>query len=252
MDSAKEATSDQMIKCDVDTVLADKEVKALPITNEKLAELAVSGISGVPLKEQQQKEQRYYVYLGTLTEDLRSTVYQHSLNLMKDKEQSTQKILSQLCDIIELAMHIKKTGGEQSAQEKLQQMWLEWNKESPEELMSQGSAQPEIKTQTILTRSLFMTRGFLQQLHAAALNFVFRVHGLHASIQDDIQQVADCAAELQTTFSAASSFEDLPNDLLMESQELFRVVQQSLVKLLDHLESSITLNWIVGPLSPSP
>ncbi|XP_053145083.1 perilipin-3-like isoform X2 [Hemicordylus capensis] len=77
----------------------------LPMTDEELAALATSvdpEDSGVSPSGIQKQPHGYYVRLGSLSAKLRNRAYQHSLGKLQNVKQSTQVILPQLQQAIEL------------------------------------------------------------------------------------------------------------------------------------------------------
>ncbi|XP_039222870.1 perilipin-3-like isoform X2 [Crotalus tigris] len=129
----------QAVASGVDTVLDKTEQMVdyyLPVSEEELAQLAteVHGVSQAAI-DQQQREQSYFVRLGSLSSKLRSRVYRHSLNRLHVVQENTQDMLTQLQYVINLVAHVKNSAGSQfqEAQQKLNQTLLKWTQIQPEE-----------------------------------------------------------------------------------------------------------------------
>ncbi|XP_070587574.1 perilipin-3-like, partial [Erythrolamprus reginae] len=96
----------QAVVSGMDTLLDKTEEMVdyyLPMSEEELAQLAnqVQGVSPASLDEQQ-REQSYFVRLGSLSSKLRSRVYRHSLNRLHVVQENTQDLLGQLQYVINL------------------------------------------------------------------------------------------------------------------------------------------------------
>ncbi|XP_029141820.1 perilipin-3 [Protobothrops mucrosquamatus] len=96
----------QAVASGVDTMLDKTEQMVdyyLPVSEEELAQLAteVHGVSQAAI-DQQQREQSYFVRLGSLSSKLRSRVYRHSLNRLHVVQENTQDMLAQLQHVINL------------------------------------------------------------------------------------------------------------------------------------------------------
>ncbi|XP_063003377.1 uncharacterized protein LOC134413178 [Elgaria multicarinata webbii] len=243
----------QMVATGVDAVLGTSEKLVdhyLPMTDQELAELATS-VEGFEMAtvEQQKERRSYFVRLGSLSSKLRQRAYQHSLAKLKDAKQGTQDVLSQLHQTIVLIEHVKQGVDQklQGGQEKLHQMWLDWNqKQTGRDEALDSSVQPEVESQT-----LAMFRGLTHQLQLSCVTLMASVQGLPASIQEKVQQVRHTVEELHSSFSAASSFQDVPNAILLQSRERIAKARGSVDEMVDYVVQSIPLPWVVGPFAPN-
>uniref|UniRef100_A0ABM5EM46 Perilipin n=2 Tax=Pogona vitticeps TaxID=103695 RepID=A0ABM5EM46_9SAUR len=222
----------------------------LPMTDQELAQLATSveGFEGATVE--QQKEQRsYFVRLGSLSAKLRHRAFQHSLAKLKDAKRGTEETLAKLHQTLELMEHVKGGMGEklQASQEKLHQMYLEWNRTqtgSEEEVKS--LVQPEVES-----RTLAMLRSLTQQLHLSSATLLSRVQGLPAGVQEKAQSVRHTVEDLRTSFAAAHSFHDVPATLLAQSRERLAQARGSVDEMVDYVARNVPLPWVVGPFAPN-
>ncbi|XP_009890418.1 PREDICTED: perilipin-3-like [Charadrius vociferus] len=231
-----------------EAVLGRTEDSCLPIGNEELAKLAASEEGAdIMSVEQQQEKRRYFVRLGSLSDDLRLFAYLHSTEKMKQVWQGMQEALAQLHRIIEL-IEVFKRGFNQKleeGQEKLHQMWLDWSRKSSKESGDDSTAEPEMEFLALL-----MARSITQQLQITCCKIVSAIQGLPASLQDKVKQSLSTIEELHASFSAANSFQDLSSILLTQSQRKLAMIQEYMEELLDYLKNNTPLSWLVGPFSP--
>uniref|UniRef100_UPI00398ED54F perilipin-3-like isoform X2 n=1 Tax=Pristiophorus japonicus TaxID=55135 RepID=UPI00398ED54F len=92
----------QMVVTGVDSALNKSEEMVdhyLPMTEEELAKLATS-VEGFEVAPAQ--EQNYYVRLGSLSSKVRHRAYQHSTSKIQKARQSSQDIMSQLHNTMDL------------------------------------------------------------------------------------------------------------------------------------------------------
>ncbi|XP_060088653.1 perilipin-3-like isoform X2 [Heteronotia binoei] len=245
-------TVGQMMASGVDTVLGKSEdliEHYLPITEQELAQLATS-MEGFDMAsvEQQKEQQSYFVRLGSLSCKVRHRAYQHSLGKLRNARQGTQDVLSQLSQTIELIEHIKQGVDQtvQSAQEKLHQMWLEWNPKSLPEASQKDVPQPEIES-----LALEVSHGIAQQLHSSTAALVSNLQGLPEGIQEKVNLVRQNVDELRTSFLSAKSFQDLTASILAQSRERVTQARELTDELLEHVTHNTPLSWLVGPFTPS-
>ncbi|XP_078279795.1 perilipin-2-like [Rhinoraja longicauda] len=242
----------QMVSTGVDNALNKSEEMVdhyLPLTEEELAKLATSteGFEVAPVQEPS-----YYVRLGSLSSKVRHRAYQHSTAKMQKVRQSSQEIISQLhntMDLIELAKKGVDSANQKlhGVQEKLHQSWDDWVKNQPG---AQVEEQTAPKTEQLETRMLTMTRGLTQQLQTTCLTLVSNVHGLPQHIQDKVQQIRKTAETIHTSFSSAHSFGDLSGQLLAQSREQMLKIRESMDGVIDYVLHNTPLNWLVGPFAP--
>ncbi|KAM6319081.1 perilipin-3-like [Podargus strigoides] len=233
-----------------EAVLGRAEDDSLPIGNEELAKLAASEEgAGIMSVEQQQEKRRYFVRLGSLSDELRLFVYLQSTDKMKQVWQGMQEALAQLHCIIELIEVFKQGFNQklQEGQEKLHQMWLDWSRKSSKESGDESSEEPE----EMESLALLMARSITQQLQTSCCKMVSAIQGLPSSLQDKVKQSLGTIEELHASFSAADSFQDLSSSVLTQSHRKLAVIQEYMEELLDYLKNNTPLSWLVGPFSPS-
>ncbi|XP_038633254.1 perilipin-3-like [Scyliorhinus canicula] len=241
----------QMVVTGVDNALNKSEEMVdhyLPMTEEELAKLATS-VEGFEVAPAQQ--QSYYVRLGSLSSKIRHRAYQHSISKMQKARQSSQDIMAQLHNTMDLIELTKK--GVDSAnqklhvvQDKLHQTWIDWQKKQPKDQVEEGAQKPE----QLESQTLTMTRGLTQQLQTTCLTLVSNVHGLPQHIQEKMQQIRSTAENIHTSFSAANSFADLSGQLLVQSREQMLKIRESMDGVMDYVLHNTPLNWMVGPFAP--
>ncbi|KAL8177563.1 UNVERIFIED_CONTAM: Perilipin-3 [Gekko kuhli] len=247
------ATGVNMVASGVDSILGKSEGLVdhyLPVTEEELAQLATS-MEGFDMAsvEQQKEQQSYFVRLGSLSSKVRHRAYQHSLGKLRNARQGTQDALSQLSQTIELIEHIKQGVDQkiQSTQEKLHQMWLQWNPKQSPETSQKEAPQPE----QIESQALEVSRGIAQQLHSTTAALVSNLQGLPAGIQEKVSLVRQNVDELRTSFLSAKSLQDLSASILAQSRERVTQARELTDELLEHVTHNAPLSWLVGPFAPS-
>ncbi|XP_074461109.1 perilipin-3-like [Larus michahellis] len=232
-----------------EAVLGRTEDSCLPLGNEELAKLAAAEEgAGIMSVEQQQETRRYFVRLGSLSDELRLFAYLHSTDKMKQVWQGMREALAQLHRIIEL-IEVFKQGFNQKlreGQEKLHQMWLDWSRKSSKASGDTSSAEPE----EMESLALLMACNITQQLQITCCKIVSAIQGLPSSFQDKVKQSLSTIEELHASFSAANSFQDLSSSVLTQSQRNLAVIQEYMEELLDYLKNNTPLSWLVGPFSP--
>ncbi|XP_042334277.1 perilipin-3-like isoform X2 [Sceloporus undulatus] len=243
----------QMVATGVDALLGKSEELVdhyLPMTDQELATLATS-VEGFDMAtvEQQKAQGSYFVRLGSLSAKLRHRAYQHSLAKLKDAKQGTQDALARLHQTIELIESVKQGVDQklQGGQEKLHQMYLEWNpKQTGSEEKVESLAQPEVES-----RTLAMFRGLTQQLQLSCSTLTSRVQGLPATVQDKVQLVRSTVEDLHSSFSGVRSFQEMPAGLLVQSRERIAHARGSIDEMLDYVVQNVPLPWVVGPFAPN-
>ncbi|KAK2520878.1 perilipin-3, partial [Columba guinea] len=198
--------------------------------------------------EQQQEKRRYFVRLGSLSDELRQLAYLHSTEKMKRLWQGMQEALAQLHWVIGLIEVFKQGFNQklQAGQEKLHQMWLEWSRKCSKESGDESSAEPE----EMESLALLMACSITKQLQITCCKIVSAIQGLPLSLQHKVKQSLGAIEELHASFSAANSFQDLSSSVLTQSQRKLSVIQECMGELLDYLKNNTPLFWLVGPFSP--
>ncbi|XP_007437514.1 perilipin-3 [Python bivittatus] len=221
----------------------------LPVPEEELAQLAmeVQGFTSASMEEQQ-KEQSYFVRLGSLSSKVRSRAYQHSLKRLHLIQENTQNMLSQLQLVINLVEHLKDSAGSQfqEAQQKLNQILLRWTQRQPEEDQDAREDSP----QEVELATLAMLRAITQDLGPAYTRLISSVEALPSSLRERVDQARGNLYQLHSSFSSAGSFKDLPSGLLTQSRDKISQAREVLDMLADYLVQMTPLNWIVGPFRP--
>ncbi|XP_071429357.1 perilipin-3-like [Pithys albifrons albifrons] len=225
--------------CGAKAVLERTEGDSLLLGDEEVAKEGVSAEGSDTMSMQQ--EQRYFVRLGSLSEELRLSVYLQSTAKVKQICQETQEILGQLHCIFELIEAFKL----QEGQEKLHQMWLNWSKKCLKK--SGDESFVELKEAESLT--LFMARTTTHHLQLACWKIVLAILGLPSSLQAKMEESLGTIKELSGAFSVANSLQDLPSSVMTQSQGKLAAMQEYMEELLDYLKNNTPLSWLVGPLS---
>uniref|UniRef100_A0A8C9F2G3 Perilipin n=1 Tax=Pavo cristatus TaxID=9049 RepID=A0A8C9F2G3_PAVCR len=251
MGMVKDFRVGQMAVSRAEAVLGRTEDDSLPMGNEELAKLAASGEGAdIMSVELQQQKRRYFVQLGSLSDELLQFAYLHSKDKMKQVWQDMQEALGQLHSIIELIEAFKQ-GFNQKLQEELQeqlcQMWLDWTRKLPDESGDSSSAKPE----EMESLALLLARSITQQLQITCSKVVAAIQGLPSSLRNRLKRSFNTIEELHASFLAANSLQDLSSTVLGQSQEGLAVIYKYMEELLDYLSSdNRPLSWLVGPFSP--
>ncbi|KAM8939315.1 perilipin-3-like [Pelodytes ibericus] len=240
----------QMVTSGVDTVLGKSELWVdhyLPVTDEELAQIAssVEGFEGASVQEQR-LQQSYFVRLGSLSTRLRHRAYQHSLGKVRRARTSTQEVLAELHQTIDLMDSVKQSV--QGGKEKLHQLWVDWNLKRVDSKSADGD-QDSVE-EPLESRALTMTRSLTQQLQTTCLSLVNGAQGLPGHIQERMQQLQQNAHDLHSSFSAIGSFADLSAGIVLLSRERTAKVQDHIDALLAYVVANTPLTWLVGPFAP--
>uniref|UniRef100_A0A8C0PFS6 Perilipin n=1 Tax=Canis lupus familiaris TaxID=9615 RepID=A0A8C0PFS6_CANLF len=241
----------QMVLSGVDAVLGKSEEwvdNHLPMTDAELARLATS-LEGFDMAsvQQQRQEQSYFVRLGSLSERLRQRAFAHSLGKLQLTRQRAQESLGQLAQALSL-METVKQGVDQKlveGQEKLHQMWLNWNQKQ-----LQGTEQTPAKPEQVETQTLTMFRDIAQQLQSTCASLGSSIQGLPTHVKDQLQQARHQVEGLQATFSGIHSFQDLSSTVLMQSREQVAKAREALDHMVEYVAQNTPITWLVGPFAP--
>ncbi|EPQ03068.1 Perilipin-3, partial [Myotis brandtii] len=212
------------------------------------AHLATS-LEGVDVAsvQQQRQEQSYFVRLGSLSERLRHQAYKHSVNKLQHTRQRAQEALLQLAQALSL-MESVKLGMDQKlveGQEKLHQMWLNWNQKQ-----LQGTEKSLAKPEQVEFQTLTMLRDIAQQLQATCTSLGSSIQGLPSHVKDQVQQARRQVEDLQATFSGMHSFQDLSSSILTQSRERVAKAREALDHLVEYVSQNTPITWVVGPFAP--
>ncbi|KAF5914139.1 hypothetical protein HPG69_003976 [Diceros bicornis minor] len=241
----------QMVLSGVDAVLGRSEEwvdNHLPMTDAELARLATS-LEGFDIAsvQQQRREQSYFVRLGSLSERLRQRAYAHSLGKLQLTRQRAHEALQQLSQALSLMESVKQ-GVDQKlveGQEKLHQMWLNWNKNQLPDA-EENPAKPE----QVESRALAMFRDVTQQLEATCASLGSSVQGLPSHVKDQVQQARRHVGDLQATFAGVHSFQDLSASVLTQSREQVARAREALDHMVEYVVQNTPIMWLVGPFAP--
>ncbi|KAJ7335087.1 hypothetical protein JRQ81_013028, partial [Phrynocephalus forsythii] len=217
----------------------------LPMTDDELAALAASvsldDPEVAPL-EKQKKEQGYYVRLGSLSAKLRTRAYYHSLLKVRMVKQAVQDALFQLGQVIALIKYTKKSM-DQKVQVKLQRMWQEWIKGQP--VPPCGANPLEMESQ-----ALKVSHHIVQKMQGSCWKLLSDMQGLPDALREKVQQAHRNMEKLQAALSQAKSFEEVPCNLLKQSQEKIDKAQEAVQEVMEYVSKNAPLTW-VEPLQES-
>ncbi|XP_066192511.1 perilipin-3-like [Sylvia atricapilla] len=242
------STVGQMVASGVGTVLGKSEELVdhyLPMTDEELAKLATAVEGFEP--EQQRQQQSYFVRLGSLSTKLRHRALQHSLGKLQSARQSSQDLLAQLQRTLDLVESLRQGVDQrlQGGQEKLQQLWLEWNKKQP------GGGKEQLSPEAVESGTLTMLQGLSQQLQSSCQPLVSSLQGLPASVQDTAGQVRHNVEELRAALASVTSLQDVTGPVLARARGHASTARRLMDELVEHVASNAPLTWLVGPFAPS-
>ncbi|XP_014115758.1 PREDICTED: perilipin-4 [Pseudopodoces humilis] len=242
------STVGQMVASGVGSVLGKSEELVdhyLPMTDEELAKLATAVEGFEP--EQQRQQQSYFVRLGSLSTKLRHRALQHSLGKLQSARQSSQDLLAQLQRTLDLVEHLRQDVDQrlQGGQEKLQQLWLEWNKKQP------GGGKDQAPPEAVESGTLTMLQGLSQQLQSSCQPLVSSLQGLPTSIQDTAGQVRHNVEELRAALASVTSLQDVTGPVLARARSHATKARQLMDELVEHVAFNTPLTWLVGPFAPS-
>ncbi|KAM7141554.1 perilipin-3 isoform 1-T2 [Molossus nigricans] len=240
----------QMVLSGVDTVLGKSEEwvdNHLPMTDSELAHLATPLEGDDVSVQQQRQEQSYFVRLGSLSERLRQQAYKHSLSKLQHTRQRAQEALLQLTQALSLMENVKQ-GVDQKlveGQEKLHQMWLNWNQQQ-----LQGKEGDPVKPEQVESQTLAMFRDIAQQLQATCTSLGSSIQGLPTHVKDQVLQARRQVEDLQATFSGIHSFQDLSSSILTQSRERVAKAREALDHIVEYVAQNTPITWVVGPFAP--
>ncbi|KAH0625842.1 hypothetical protein JD844_034173 [Phrynosoma platyrhinos] len=229
----------QILTSGVDAMLEKTEEMVdyyLPMTDEELGK-----------KEEQQRQKSYFVRLGSLSSKVRHRAYLHSLDKLQIMKENTQDQLSQLQQAINLVEQLKQGVGQrfQEAQQKLNQLMAELTQ------TQSGEVAEEDLPLEVESRTLALLRFVTQDLGSTYMRLVRGIEGLPHSLREKVDQAISNARQLHTSFTAATSIQDLSSSVLAQSHEKIAQAREFLDTLVEYITQNTPLNWIVGPFRPS-
>lgn len=113
---------------------------------------------------------------------------------------------------------------------------------------SPGSFCPQVPGAGALSRAC----GLVQQLHVAYSTLASGLQGLPAELQRPVGQARHSLCKLYGVISSAASVEELPAECLARSRESIGQAWQGLEQLLESVQHSPPLGWLVGPFTLHP
>lgn len=241
----------QMVISGVDRVLVKSEAWAdnrLPLTDTELALIATSPEGADTASLQQQRQERsYFIRLGSLSERLRNHAYEHSLGKLCNVRQSAQDALQQLAHVLSLMESVKQGVDQRlgEGQEKLHQMWLTWNQKTPQDAEKDPSKPEQVEAQAL---SVF--RDIAQQLQSTCVALGASIQGLPNHVREQAQQARSQVDDLQATFSAIHSFQDLTASVLAQTREHIARARDALDHTVEYVAQNTPAMWLVGPFAP--
>nr|XP_056723615.1 perilipin-3-like [Euleptes europaea] len=256
---AAQGTRDiQMVASRVDAMLDKSERMVdhfLPVTQEELGKKGAGRLAASPPCLSDAKaatkdgKQSYFIRLGSLSTKVRHRAYMHSLSKLHLLKESTQNILLQLQLVINLVENVKQGVGQrfQEAQQKLHQVLSEWAQMQP------GGNQPTGDTETeVESRTLALLRLITQDLGPAYSRLMSSIDGLPGNIREKVDRAVGNVRQLHASFSSATSFRDLPSNILAQGREQIAKAREALDMLVEYVRQNTPLNWIVGPFRALP
>ncbi|XP_072100602.1 perilipin-2-like isoform X2 [Mobula birostris] len=100
------------------------------------------------------------------------------------------------------------------------------------------------------SRSLAMTHKLSNQLQAICQNLASSVHGLPQHIEGQVQHFCKWTAEISSTLSLATSFQDLSAQFLAQTREKLMKIGDGMDQVMDHVLNDAEVDWLMGPISP--
>ncbi|KAM3656783.1 perilipin-3-like isoform 4-T5 [Ammospiza maritima maritima] len=242
------STVGQMVASRVDSVLGKSEELVdhyLPMTDGELAQLATAVEGFEP--EQQRQQQSYFVRLGSLSSKVRQRALQHSLSKLQSSRQSCQDLLAQLQRTLDLVETLKQGVDQklQGGQEKLQQLWLEWNKKQPD------GGKDQVPPEAVESGTVSMLQGLSQQLQSSCQPLVCSLQGLPAAVQDKAGQVRHNVEGLRAALGSVRSLQDVTGPVLARARDHAAQARLLMDELVEQVAFNTPLTWLVGPFAPS-
>lgn len=130
-------------------------------------------------------------------------------------------------------------------QEKLHQMWLNWNQQQ-----LQGKECDPAKPEQVESQTLTMFRDIAQQLQATCTSLGSSIQGLPTHVKDQVQQARRQVEDLQATFAGIQSFQDLSSSILTQSRERVAKAREALDHIVEYVAQNTPITWVVGPFAP--
>ncbi|XP_036898498.1 perilipin-4 [Sturnira hondurensis] len=205
-----------------------------PMNAEEQAQLVASEPGPrVPAGDQRS----YFVRLGDLAHGFRQRAFEHAMSHLQHGQFQARATLALLEDSFSMIEKAKQAPEGQP-----------WPDPGPKGRVEKASAQEEGPDAEALSR----TCGLMQQLHVAYSTLASGLQGLPAELQQRVRQARHSLCELYGIVSSASSITELPAERLAQSRESVGQAWQGLEKLLESVQHSPPLSWLVGPFDLHP
>uniref|UniRef100_A0A2D4GCD9 Uncharacterized protein n=2 Tax=Micrurus corallinus TaxID=54390 RepID=A0A2D4GCD9_MICCO len=96
-----------------------------------------------------------------------------------------------------------------------------------------------------------MFRGLTRQLQLSFLTFASQLRGLPTGLQDKAKLIWQMMEDLNGSFLAADSFQEVPSATLAQSCQRIVKARGSVDEIVDYVVQNVPLPWVVGPFAPS-
>ncbi|XP_022412845.1 perilipin-4 [Delphinapterus leucas] len=211
-----------------------------PMSAEEQAQLAASQPR---LREATADQSSYFVRLGDLDPSFRQRAFEHALSHLQQGQFQALDVLAQLEDafwLIEKAQQAPdwQPGAYQGAGAPA----------PPLQPRSPPSFRPQVPAAGALSRVCSL----VQQLHVAYSSLASGLQGLPAELRWQLRQARHSLCELHSVVSSAASVAELPAERLAQSRQGVRQAWQGLEQLLESVQHSPPLSWLVGPFALHP
>lgn len=204
-----------------------------PMTAEEQAQLAASQ-PGPKVSAADQSS--YFVRLGDVAPGFRQRAFEHALSHLQHSQFQARDALAQLEDSFRLMEKAKQAPEEQ---------------QPPNLGLNSGGEKAsthEVPDAGALSRAC----GLIQQLHVAYSSLASGLQGLPAELQQRVRRARHSLCELYSLMSSASSISELPAERLAQSRGGVGQAWQGLEQLLESVQHSPPLSWLVGPFALQP
>ncbi|XP_059847560.1 perilipin-3-like isoform X4 [Hypanus sabinus] len=100
------------------------------------------------------------------------------------------------------------------------------------------------------SQSLAMTLKLSNQLQTICQNLASSVRGLPLHIEEQVQHFCKWTAEISSTLSSATSFQDLSAQFLAQMREKLMKIGDGMERVMDYVLNDADVDWLMGPISP--
>ncbi|XP_059847558.1 perilipin-3-like isoform X2 [Hypanus sabinus] len=235
-------TADQPTATSSDIKMLTAGDLCFPMTKIKPAKVPA------PIEGSVMGKESFYAYSEYLTSKPHSDGPQYSVAKMQQDTKDGQEVLSFLNKLLDL-INVGKRGTESThleVHEHLNRILLDWREHQPkkqeEELLLE---KPEAESQ-----SLAMTLKLSNQLQTICQNLASSVRGLPLHIEEQVQHFCKWTAEISSTLSSATSFQDLSAQFLAQMREKLMKIGDGMERVMDYVLNDADVDWLMGPISP--